>query len=67
MWTWKADRPVGTIVIIHGASEYHGRYKWLVEMWRSSGYNVVMGDLPGQERRPAPEGIFALSKNTLMK
>ncbi|MCX2808436.1 alpha/beta hydrolase [Bacillus sp. ChL18] len=48
MWTWKADRPVGTIVIIHGASEYHGRYKWLVEMWRSSGYNVVMGDLPGQ-------------------
>lgn len=48
MWTWKADRPVAVIVIIHGASEYHGRYKWLIEMWRSSGYHVVMGDLPGQ-------------------
>lgn len=44
----ESRQAVGTIVIIHGASEYHGRYKWLVEMWRSSGYNVVMGDLPGQ-------------------
>ncbi|WP_249713434.1 alpha/beta hydrolase, partial [Bacillus cereus] len=23
-------------------------YKWLFEVWRSSGYNVAMGDLPGQ-------------------
>ena len=48
MWTWHAERPVGTIVIVHGASEYHGRYKWLIEMWRNAGYHVVMGDLPGQ-------------------
>lgn len=47
MWKWMAERPIATIVIIHGACEYHGRYKWLIEMWRSSGYNVIMGDLPG--------------------
>ncbi|ALC82084.1 MULTISPECIES: alpha/beta hydrolase [Bacillus] len=48
MWKWFAEQPVATIVIIHGACEYHGRYKWLIEMWRTSGYNVIMGDLPGQ-------------------
>ncbi|MBD1380218.1 alpha/beta hydrolase [Metabacillus arenae] len=48
MWSWKADNPKGVIVIIHGAAEHHGRYKWLVEMWRCAGYHVVMGDLPGQ-------------------
>jgi lysophospholipase len=48
MWKWLAERPVASIVMIHGACEYHGRYKWLIEMWRTSGYNVIMGDLPGQ-------------------
>ena len=48
MWCMEAERPVATIVVIHGACEHHGRYKWLSEMWRSSGFNVVMGDLPGQ-------------------
>ncbi|MDQ0231155.1 alpha/beta hydrolase [Metabacillus malikii] len=50
MWKWKtdADDPKGVIIIVHGAAEYHGRYKWLVEMWKLAGYHVVMGDLPGQ-------------------
>jgi lysophospholipase len=48
MWKWEADNAKGTIVIVHGAAEHHGRYKWLIEMWRLSGYHVVMGDLPGQ-------------------
>ena len=48
MWKWEADEAKGTIVMVHGAAEHHGRYKWLIEMWRSSGYHVVMGDLPGQ-------------------
>ncbi|MFN2747535.1 MULTISPECIES: alpha/beta hydrolase [Bacillus] len=48
MWCMEAERPVASIVIVHGACEHSGRYKWLSEMWRSSGYNVVMGDLPGQ-------------------
>ncbi|RSK28248.1 alpha/beta hydrolase [Bacillus sp. HMF5848] len=48
MWKWKASQPKGVVVIVHGAAEHHGRYKWLIEMWRSSGYHVIMGDLPGQ-------------------
>jgi len=49
MWKWEAEGAAkAVIVIIHGAMEHHGRYKWLVQMWRSSGYHVVMGDLPGQ-------------------
>ncbi|MRX72381.1 alpha/beta fold hydrolase [Bacillus lacus] len=43
-----ADNAKATIVCIHGAAEHCGRYMWLAEMWRSSGYNVIMGDLPGQ-------------------
>ncbi|WP_335871342.1 alpha/beta hydrolase [Bacillus sp. 2205SS5-2] len=47
MWKWEAENPQGVVVIIHGAMEHHGRYKWLIEMWRSSNFHVVMGDLPG--------------------
>lgn len=48
MWKWEAENAKGVIVIIHGAAEHHGRYKWLIEMWRLAGFHVVMGDLPGQ-------------------
>ncbi|HLO12597.1 MAG TPA: alpha/beta hydrolase [Pseudoneobacillus sp.] len=49
MWKWETEGEAkGVIVIVHGASEHHGRYGWLIEMWRSSGYHVIMGDLPGQ-------------------
>lgn len=49
MWKWETEGEAkAVIVIVHGASEHHGRYGWLIEMWRSSGYHVIMGDLPGQ-------------------
>jgi lysophospholipase len=48
VWTWEAEEPRATIVMVHGAAEHHGRYGWLIEMWRSENFNVVMGDLPGQ-------------------
>ncbi|WLD92452.1 alpha/beta fold hydrolase [Alkalihalobacillus sp. AL-G] len=48
MWIWKADSAKAVIVIVHGAGEHHGRYKWLRSQWISKGYHVVMGDLPGQ-------------------
>ncbi|AOH56785.1 alpha/beta hydrolase [Peribacillus muralis] len=49
MWKWETDGDAkGVIVIIHGAMEHHGRYKWVTQMWLSAGYHVVMGDLPGQ-------------------
>ncbi|WP_027409580.1 alpha/beta hydrolase [Anoxybacteroides tepidamans] len=48
MWKWEADEAKGVVVIVHGAAEHHGRYKWLTEMFRLNGFHVVMGDLPGQ-------------------
>jgi lysophospholipase len=49
MWKWETEGEAkAVIVIVHGASEHHRRYGWLIEMWRSSGYHVIMGDLPGQ-------------------
>jgi lysophospholipase len=34
--------------MVHGAMEHHRRYGWLIEMWRTSGFHVIMADLPGQ-------------------
>ncbi|GMB09865.1 lysophospholipase [Thermolongibacillus altinsuensis] len=48
MRKWEAEEAKGTVVIVHGAAEHHGRYKWLIEMFRLSGFHVVAGDLPGQ-------------------
>lgn len=49
MWKWETDGEAkGVIVMVHGAMEHHRRYGWLIEMWRSSGFHVIMGDLPGQ-------------------
>lgn len=48
MWKWEADGDAkAVIVMIHGALEHHRRYGWLIEAWRSSGFHVLMGDLPG--------------------
>jgi lysophospholipase len=52
MWKWEASNPKGVIVIVHGAAEHHGRYKWLIEMWRCEGFHVLMGDLPGHGKTP---------------
>ncbi|MBM6616368.1 alpha/beta hydrolase [Bacillus suaedaesalsae] len=48
MWKWEAVNPKAVIVMVHGAAEHHGRYKWLIEKWKKEGYHVIMGDLPGQ-------------------
>lgn len=49
MWKWEADEEAkAVIVMVHGAMEHHRRYGWLIEMWRMSGFHVIMGDLPGQ-------------------
>ncbi len=48
MHKWEAEGDArAVIVIVHGAMEHQGRYKWLIEMWRSEGYHVIIGDLPG--------------------
>ncbi|PLR79444.1 phospholipase [Bacillus sp. V3-13] len=49
MWKWEAEGEAkAVIVMVHGAFEHHRRYGWLIEMWRLSGFHVIMGDLPGQ-------------------
>lgn len=49
MWKWEAEgEGKAVIVMVHGAMEHHRRYGWLIEMWRTSGFHVIMGDLPGQ-------------------
>jgi lysophospholipase len=49
MWKWEADGEAkAVIVMVHGALEHHRRYGWLIQMWRLSGFHVIMGDLPGQ-------------------
>lgn len=49
MWRWEAEGEAkAVIVMVHGAMEHHRRYGWLIECWRSSGFHVIMGDLPGQ-------------------
>lgn len=48
MWVYKGKNVKGTIVIVHGAGEHHGRYHWLIQRWVEHGYHVVIGDLPGQ-------------------
>lgn len=47
MWKWEADDPRGVFVLVHGSGEHHGRYEWMIDKWRSEGFHVVMGDLPG--------------------
>jgi len=48
MWKWETDGQAKAVVaIIHSAYEHHRRYAWLIEKFRSSGFHVMMGDLPG--------------------
>lgn len=56
MWVWEAEKAKAVFVIVHGANEYHVRYKWLIEMLNKSGFHVVMGDLPGQGENPVLKG-----------
>lgn len=49
MRKWEANGTAkAVVVIVHGAMEHQGRYGWLIEMWRSNGFHVIVGDLPGQ-------------------
>ncbi|MGN1402676.1 MAG: alpha/beta fold hydrolase [Bacillus sp. (in: firmicutes)] len=49
MYKWDAEgNAKAVIVIVHGAMEHQERYQWLINMWRSAGCHVIMGDLPGQ-------------------
>jgi lysophospholipase len=50
MWKWTTDHheAAGTVVVVHGANEHHGRYDWVIKQLNANGYHCVCGDLPGQ-------------------
>jgi lysophospholipase len=49
MWKWTAEKEAaGTVVVVHGANEHHGRYDWVIKQLNEAGYHCVSGDLPGQ-------------------
>ncbi|MDT8859320.1 alpha/beta hydrolase [Alkalihalobacillus sp. MEB130] len=56
MWKWEVADPRGVIVMVHGAGEHHGRYLWLAKKWNEHGFDVIMGDLPGQGKTRGKRG-----------
>ncbi|MDV2886020.1 alpha/beta hydrolase [Alkalihalophilus pseudofirmus] len=56
MWKSEISEPRGVIVMVHGAGEHHGRYMWLAKKWNDHGFDVVMGDLPGQGKTRGTRG-----------
>ncbi|NEU30011.1 alpha/beta hydrolase [bacterium LRH843] len=56
MWKWEVTEPRGVIVMVHGAGEHHGRYSWLCKKWNNHGFDVIMGDLPGQGKTRGKRG-----------
>ncbi|WP_416151567.1 alpha/beta fold hydrolase [Salipaludibacillus sp. HK11] len=58
MWKSEVEQHVakGVFVIVHGAGEYHARYKWIIEKLNDFNYHVIIGDLPGQGTTTGPRG-----------
>ena len=49
MWKWETEHDAkGVVVIVHNILEHTGRYAYVITMLRRNGYQVIMGDLPGQ-------------------
>lgn len=42
------EKPMGVVVLVHGAQEHHRRYDWLISKWNEAGYHVITDDLVGQ-------------------
>ncbi|ANE45029.1 phospholipase [Paenibacillus swuensis] len=53
---WDVAYSKGTVVMVHGVGEHHGRYHWLKDQWNREGYRVVNGDLPGHGTSPGIRG-----------
>ncbi|MFB5663822.1 alpha/beta hydrolase [Alteribacillus sp. HJP-4] len=56
MKNWMSDRARGTMVIVHGAAEHHGRYEWIIKQMVKQRFHVVAGDLPGHGRTRGKRG-----------
>ncbi|WP_370514447.1 lysophospholipase [Alteribacillus sp. YIM 98480] len=56
MKNWMCERARGTIMIIHGAGEHHGRYDWVIQYLNKQRFHVISGDLPGHGRTRGKRG-----------
>ncbi|MFD2705364.1 alpha/beta hydrolase [Salibacterium lacus] len=54
--TWLTEKPRGTIVLIHGVGEHHGRYQEWINRLNTRGFHVVAGDLPGHGKTRGKRG-----------
>ncbi|UTW68808.1 hypothetical protein KHA80_15620 [Anaerobacillus sp. HL2] len=48
----EAEKAKAVFIIVHGANEYHVRYKWLIEMLNNNWVSCSDGYLPGQGVNP---------------
>ncbi|MFP3389582.1 alpha/beta hydrolase [Brevibacillus sp. SIMBA_040] len=53
---WPAQNQRGSVVLIHGTGEHHGRYEHVAEYLTQQGWTVYSGDLPGWGRTTGPRG-----------
>ncbi len=57
MILWESEKDArAVVVIVHGAQEHYGRYRWLGMEFNNVGYHVVTGDLPGHGAQSANRG-----------
>ena len=54
--TWKVDKPIGAIVLIHGLGEHCERYDYVAEVLNKAKFTVYSMDLPGHGRSVGPRG-----------
>ncbi|AQU78871.1 MULTISPECIES: alpha/beta hydrolase [Planococcus] len=58
MWKWQAEGSAKAVVVfIHSAYEQHLRYAWQIEKWRSAGFDVYTGDLPGHGKNAGADKV----------
>lgn len=53
---WSAKEARGTIVLVHGTGEHHGRYHHVAAYLNQAGWNVYAEDLPGWGRSEGRRG-----------
>jgi alpha-beta hydrolase superfamily lysophospholipase len=58
--TWEADKPVGTVLIAHGASEHQGRYDRFAKALNTTGWDAIALDHRGHGRTGASTGVGKL-------
>ena len=54
--TWKVDKPIGAVVLIHGLGEHCQRYDYIASKLNKAKLTVYSLDLPGHGRSDGPRG-----------